>query len=57
MDWTVELDDGGGADRVLTVPGPVREGQILEGYDRHWAVDRVEPDRLFAHAKLAETPP
>ncbi len=50
MEWTVELDDGGGADRVVKLPGPIIEGQTIRAYGLSWRVDRIEPDRFFAHA-------
>jgi hypothetical protein len=52
--WTVELDDGGGADRTIHLPAPFRVGEVIDAYSRRWVVDRVEPDRAFAHAKLSE---
>ena len=54
LDWTLEFDDGSGADRVQEHPGPINEGQELEAYGQRWIVDRVDPDRLYAHAKPAD---
>lgn len=50
VEWTVELDDGTGAERVVKRPGPVIEGQTIRAYGRSWRVDRLEPERHFAHA-------
>ncbi len=41
MEWTVELDDGGGADRVVKLPGPIIEGQTIRAYGLSWRVDRL----------------
>jgi hypothetical protein len=52
--WTVELDDGGGADRTIALPAPVSMGETIDAFDRRWVVDRVEAERGFAHANLSE---
>jgi hypothetical protein len=49
-EWTVEFDDASGADRVEKHPGPITEGQLLTAYGRAWRIDRIDPDRLYAHA-------
>lgn len=52
--WWVELDDGTGAERGAEIDGAARleVGECLPGklYRRSWRVDRVAPERKYAHA-------
>jgi hypothetical protein len=50
VEWTIEFDDGGGADRVQKRPGPIIKGQTFRAYGRSWRVDRIEPKSRYAHA-------
>lgn len=50
----VELDDGGGADRILTVYHTPRVGQTFDAHGRTWRVVRVEADRGYALAKIVD---
>lgn len=52
--WYVELDDGSSADRSATIDGAAKlqVGEVLQGtsYGRKWRIDRVDADRMYAHA-------
>jgi hypothetical protein len=50
MEWTIEFDDGSGADRIQKRPGPIIEEQTFRAYGRSWRVDRIDTDNLYAHA-------
>lgn len=52
--WHVELDDGTGADRSATIDGAAQltVGEVIPKAEggRDYRIDRVEPDRMYAHA-------
>jgi hypothetical protein len=54
--WHIELDDGSGADRSIRIDEtePPTIGSLIYDDGREWIVDRVETDRLYAHAVPTE---
>jgi hypothetical protein len=52
--WTLELDDGGGAERVEKMVGPFEVNDQITAYDRLWIVKRIDPERHYAYAQPAE---